>query len=663
MQVMRSRQQPKASCVVMARSVRIGLIAFAVVCASRASFADDAPAAKSPNVVVFLADDLGWGDLGCYGHPSIRTPHLDAFARSGMRFTQCYSAASVCSPSRSSILTGRTPYRNGVFAWIPEGRDLYLRRSEISLPRLVKERGYATCHVGKWHLNGKFNSTEQPQPGDHGYDWWFATQNNAAPSHRDPDNFVRNGAPVGELRGFSAVLVVDEAIRWLREHRDPARPFFLAVWTHEPHLPIESDPRFQELYASESDEGIRQHHGNVTQLDQAFGKLMATLGELELADSTFVAFTSDNGPEGDGERGRTRGSTGGLRGRKRALYEGGIRVPGIVRWPGRVPAGATCDVPIIGSDVFSTVCEVAGAPLPADRVLDGVSVVPLFSGGTIERRTPLYWRYGDAPHGLQVAMRRDSWKILASESLDRFELYDLAADPHETRDLVASRPERFAALRRELLEVNAAVEAEGPSGWRTWFGDRGANATRAGPAANPAAGVDRTGEFDDVRGATVTKHADGYSLESSGEGFALWKLAKPATKRLVVTASYRTLRAQGTRNAFLVFAAAPELSRAAPELSRLVQVGSAIGMGTHAAFAGGWSRLAEGRRAPMAGDASARVEVRVTVDFASRTLHAVVGGAALDLPLPADWKQITAIGYYVKGSRSAFSAIETVESE
>ena len=178
--------------------------------------AGEAAAESRPNVVIFLADDLGWGDLGCYGHPLMHTPHLDAFAQQGVRLTQCYAASAVCSPSRSAILTGRTPYRNGVFTWIQQGSEVHLRTSEVALPKLLREQGYDTCHVGKWHLNGKFNSPAQPQPNDHGYNWWLATQNNAAPSHRNPNNFVRNGKPVGPWEGYSAILVVEEAIRWLR---------------------------------------------------------------------------------------------------------------------------------------------------------------------------------------------------------------------------------------------------------------------------------------------------------------------------------------------------------------------------------------------------------------------------------------------------------------
>lgn len=429
-----------------------------------------APAAdERPNVVLFLADDLGWGDLGCTGHPAIQTPHLDAFARQGMRLTQCYAASAVCSPSRSALLTGRTPYRNGVYTWIAEGSEVHLRAGEITIARLLRERGYSTCHVGKWHLNGKFNTPAQPQPGDHGYDWWLATQNNAAPSHKNPTNFVRNGRAVGPLEGYSATLVAHEAIQWLREKRDPKKPFFLSVWTHEPHLPIESDPRFMEPYASIEDEGVRQHHGNVTQLDHAFGLLMKALDELGLAADTLVFFTSDNGPEGDGRKGRTRGSTGGLRGRKRSMYEGGIRVPGIVRWPGRIPAGTTSDQPVIGSDFFATVCAATGTPPPGDRTLDGVDILPVLTGrGPVKRRIPLYWRLGMASDGLHVAMRDGPWKILASEDLSRFELYNLEEDPGESRELSAREPERLATMKKELAELHRAIEAEGPDWWKRY---------------------------------------------------------------------------------------------------------------------------------------------------------------------------------------------------
>lgn len=438
--------------------VFLALVAFA-------SWARAAPSA--PNLVLFLADDLGYGDLGCFGHPIIKTPNLDAFAKQGARLTQCYAASGVCSPSRSALLTGRTPHRNGVYTWIAEGSEVHLRRSEITLPTLLKGAGYATCHSGKWHLNGRFNDPAQPQPGDHGYDWWLATQNNAGPTHENPTNFVRNGRPVGPLQGYSAPLVAREAITWLREKRDPAKPFFLAVCTHEPHYPIKSDPAFKALYPDLTDDVQREHHANVTQMDHAFGLLMRALDEQKLTDTTFVFFTSDNGPEGDGIKTPGRGSSGGLRGRKRDLHEGGISVPGLARWPGRIPAGTTLDTPVIGSDVFPTLLAVAGVKPPADRVLDGVNVLAALTGKTttVDRRQPLFWRLHMAPNA-KIALRVDDWKILANAELTDFEFYNLGTDRQETTDLRSREPERFATLREQLIRHNASVEAEGPDWWK-----------------------------------------------------------------------------------------------------------------------------------------------------------------------------------------------------
>jgi arylsulfatase A len=445
------------------------IVPLAVVALLLLAGVSDAGEAAKQNVVIVLADDLGYGDLGCYGHPLIRTPNLDRFAAQGMRFTQGYSASAVCSPSRSAILTGRTPYRNGVFNWIPEGSEIHLRSSEITVTTLLRRLGYATCHVGKWHLNGFFNSPQQPQPSDHGYDWWFATQNNAGPSHKNPSNFVRNGKAAGALEGFSSQLIVDEAIRWLDTERDKAKPFFLAVWFHEPHLPIETDPRFQALYPDflQSDADRAQHHGNVTQMDDAFGRLMRRLQELGLNENTIVVFTSDNGPEGPtGLTARTRGSTGGLRGRKRSVYEGGIRVPFLVRWPGRVPAGATSDQPVVGSDIFTTICTITKAPLPQDRPIDGVSMLPAFQGKDIERSRPMYWRCPIAPEELKICMRQGSHTLLANPALTRFELYDLATDPKQASDLATKEPARFEAMKQALVRLNEEIEKEGPAWWR-----------------------------------------------------------------------------------------------------------------------------------------------------------------------------------------------------
>jgi arylsulfatase A len=425
-----------------------------------------ATASPPPNVVIFLADDLGWGDLGCQGNPVIRTPHLDAFAAQSVRLTQCYAGAGLCSPSRAALLTGRTPYRNGVFTWIPEREALHLRASEITLPTLLRAAGYATAHAGKWHLNSHFNAPTQPQLHDHGYAWWLATQNNAAPSHDRPVNFVRNGRPVGRIDTFSGLFVAGEAVAWLTSVRDPAKPFFLTVWPHEPHHPIKSAPEFHALYRDLADRPLAEYAANVSQLDAVFGRITRALDALGLAENTVVIFSSDNGPEGDGLTTEHRGSTGGLRGRKRSLYEGGIRVPGLVRWPGLGRPGTTSDVPVIHSDFLPTLALAAGVRPPGDRVLDGGDFRPALAGRPVARPRPLYWRCAIASEPMKIALRDGDWKLLADEELTQFELYNVQHDRTESRPLGEKHPEKLRELQQRLRTLNAEIEAEGPAWWR-----------------------------------------------------------------------------------------------------------------------------------------------------------------------------------------------------
>jgi len=473
-------------------SVAAVLLAVARVAESGAA---EPASAERTNFVIVLADDLGYGDLGCYGNRDVRTPNIDRFAAEGIRFTDCYAAAANCSPARAGLLTGGTPYRVGIYNWIPYGSPMHLRRSEITIATLLKRAGYATCHVGKWHLNGGLELKGQPQPSDHGFDYWFSTQNNALPCHRNPDNFVRNGQPVGPLKGFSGQIVVGEAIRWLRSVRSTGKPFFLFVCLHEPHEPIATDHRFAKLYPpigkpSPFDPAVttyQAHHGNITQMDAAFGRLMTALDELGLRDSTFVFLTSDNGPAIT--RWHPHGSAGPLRDKKGSLYEGGIRVPGIVRWPGKARPGTTSHEPICGVDLLPTVCEIAGIKPPADRALDGASILPVLSGKPIKRSTPLYWQFNYARSKPKVAIRVGKWKLLAelepaakkpliditpqamhllkTARLARLELYDLSRDVSESNDLSAAKPERLKSLARLLKAKYKQVVAEGPT-WPAW---------------------------------------------------------------------------------------------------------------------------------------------------------------------------------------------------
>lgn len=442
--------------------------------------------AKPPNIVVVLADDLGYGDLGCYGHPKIQTPHLDRFAAKGLKLTHCYSAHPNCSPARTGLMTGRTPFRAGVYNWIPMYSPMHVRRSEITIATLLRDAGYDTCHVGKWHLNGEFNQPAQPQPSDHGFNHWFSTQNNALPNHRNPDNFVRNGKPLGRLTGYSAELVAEEACRWIREERDREKPFFIFACFHEPHEPIASAKRHTELYESD-DPSLPAHHGNVSQLDEGFGQLMAVLDETGLRQETFVFFTSDNGPAITAMH--PHGSAGPLRDKKGAVYEGGIRVPGIVQWPGRVDEGTVSNVPVSGVDVLPTLCEIAGIEAPQDRVLDGTSFLPIVRGEELVRFQPLYWQFNRAKSDVKVAMRHGRWKLLSRLSvpgpnrgadiepdeiknikrakLTGFELYDLANDVAESRNLSEERPEVLAQLQPRMEGIYASVISEAPP-WPAW---------------------------------------------------------------------------------------------------------------------------------------------------------------------------------------------------
>ena len=466
------------------RRISLGLLSIlGLGCGTAPSYEE----AERLNFVVVLTDDLGYGDLACYGHPVIRTPHIDRFAAEGLRLTNCTAAAANCSPARTGLMTGRTPHRVGIQNWIPMYSPMHVRREEITIATLLRWEGYATCHVGKWHLNGNFNLPGQPQPSDHGFDHWFSTQNNALPNHHDPDNFVRNGQPVGKLEGYSAQIVTDEAIRWLEGIRPKEKPFFLFVCYHEPHEPIATDPKFSGLYEPEKDLRRANHHGNVTQMDDAFGRLMKALDDQGLRDTTAVFFTSDNGPAIT--RRHPNGSSGPLRDKKGYLYEGGIRVPGILRWPGRTRPGTVSHEPVSGVDLLPTLCEASGAPLPPDRALDGASFLPIFEDRPIDRIVPLYWQFNRARGKPKVALRVGDWKILATltgpeikpggdlrtedlkavreADLATFELYNLAKDIGETTDLAKAEPDRLKSMSATLRRMYREVRDESPV-WPEW---------------------------------------------------------------------------------------------------------------------------------------------------------------------------------------------------
>jgi arylsulfatase A-like enzyme len=438
------------------------------------------PERPAPNVVVILADDLGYGDLGSYGHHVLKTPSLDRLAGEGLRLTSYYAPSPLCSPSRASLLTGRIHLRTGIESWIPPDEDVQLGPRELTVATLLKRAGYETFLAGKWHLNGGLDVARHTQPQDHGFDEWLALHAWAIPHHENPTNFFRNGKPVGEIRGFSAQIVVDEALAWL-ERRPKKGPFFIYMPFPEPHGTIASPPFFNALYSSFTTgrpdpmandgrvpdnlaaRGPGEYYANVTHLDYQVGRFLDALDRRGLRETTLVLFTSDNGPVTTDWRHwwevNLYGDTGGFRGRKADLYEGGVRVPAIVRWPGHVPAGRVSDAPVSGLDLLPTLAAIAGFPVPTDRPIDGEDVSPLLRGETFGRRRPLYWEFDD-DQGFHYALRDGAWKLLADRGLARVRLYDLAADRFEVADLAGARKDVVAPLLRKVREIHQSVESD-----------------------------------------------------------------------------------------------------------------------------------------------------------------------------------------------------------
>lgn len=447
-------------------------------------------AESRPNIVIILCDDLGWGDLGCYGHPHIRTPRLDRLAGEGIRFTSFYSAAPVCSPSRVGFMTGRNPCRAGIYDWIPQANPrngtplnrqlVHMRAEEITLPKLLRQAGYATAMAGKWHCNAAFNHPSQPQPGDAGFDHWMATQNNAHPSHENPDNYVRNGKRVGPMQGYSCRLAAAEGIAWVDSHvrRQPDQPFFLYLPFHEPHEPVKSPPDLVAGYkAVARNEDEAEYFANIENVDLAVGDVLDALDRLKVADNTLVLFSSDNGPETlkrypAGQR--CYGSPGPLRGMKLWTTDGGFRVPGIVRWPGHALAGTTCDEPVSSLDLLPTLTALAEAKIPPSLTLDGTNIAAALHGREFQRSKPLFWIYYNALNEQRVALRDGPWKLLArldggqfprtenitastapaarAAKLTDFSLYRIQDDVSESKDLSQLEP-------RQLAELTVKMEA------------------------------------------------------------------------------------------------------------------------------------------------------------------------------------------------------------
>lgn len=405
-----------------------------------------ASAADRPNIVFVMADDMGWGETGYRNHPVLKTPNLDSMAASGLRFERFYAGCPVCSPTRASVLTGRSPDRAGVLT-----HGYALRLQERTISQALKKAGYVTGHFGKWHLNG-FKGPGAPilrddprSPGAFGFDEWVSVTN-----FYDVDPLMSRSGEIEQFHGDSSEIAVAEAVKFLDKRRGMDQPMFAVVWFGTPHSP------FKALAADKSHfEGLNEasanHYGELIAMDRAIGTLRAKLTEFGLADNTLLVFCSDNGglPEIKPD------TVGGLRGNKGSVYEGGLRVPGIIEWPSVVMPRVT-NYPACTMDLFPTVADILG--LPADvfvKPLDGISLKPLLTAEIAERSRPIPFRFGQ-----KLALIDNRYKLLQDDRRsDRFQLYDLVTDPRETRDVSGERPEVFSRMKRDLLAWNQSVDA------------------------------------------------------------------------------------------------------------------------------------------------------------------------------------------------------------
>lgn len=466
-------------------------VAFGLLAAANGQAAAAHRLAERPNFVLIMADDQGWGDMAYNGHPYVKTPNFDALASQAVRFDRFYAAGPVCSPTRASVMTGRTPNRSATFKW---GHPIDPR--EHTLATALKAAGYRTGHFGKWHL-GSVQAAGKSTPGKCGFDTWIS-----APNFYDLDPILSDRGKAIPFKGDSSDIAADLALKFIRECAQAQQPFLAVVWFGSPHAPHQALPADRQLYADRPDQEAH-FLGEITAMDRAVGRIRQELRTLGLRDNTVLWYCSDNGAL------PRVGSSGGRRGAKGSIYEGGLLVPALLEWPARYPQPQVIDTPCVTCDIYPTVLEMAGLTIPHQRPLDGQSLVPILDGKTRSRTRPIgFWDhptpgvptpskewmeelYAEQQAGREPA---DPVKLFAHAGtrtevypLDRFpghaawldgvwklhrievapngkggkkakgtaagvrwELYNLANDPTESKDLLAAEPERAQRMQAEL---------------------------------------------------------------------------------------------------------------------------------------------------------------------------------------------------------------------
>ena len=449
------------------------------------SLAGGALTAASParklNFVFILIDDMGWRDLGCFGSTFYETPNIDRLAQRGCRFTDFYVTSPVCSPTRAALLTGRDPNRYNMRHIVNNGfadRNVkwpkyhHVPLAEPTIPRQLKKAGYRTAHIGKWHIS-LFNFPGEPGPFEYGYDHYLL---NAGPNQYrvvNPQEFVRNGERLTECPLWTDELYVNEAIRFIDDNTN--HPFILHLCSHTPHTPEECADRFKQMYGELTDEE-QTYYGCITQLDENLGRLFDFMESRDLLENTIVVFASDNGPIHPifgAERHRrngwaNRGSAGPFSAGKLVIYDGGIRVPAIVSWPGVSKPGCVSSTPTSILDFFPTFCNATGVSLPKDLPFDGGDLCPALEGKEIERPHSLYWQFDSAENkniryrdgyywSPSLAIRQGRWKLLSKEGFIDPELYNLENDPGERWNLAEHHPDITERLLADLRQLHTEI--------------------------------------------------------------------------------------------------------------------------------------------------------------------------------------------------------------
>jgi arylsulfatase A-like enzyme len=412
-----------------------------------------------PNVVLIMSDDMGWADLGSYGAIDIRTPNLDRLASEGLRLTDFYANGVTCSPTRAGLISGRYQQRYGIEAPLANAvraGDRGLLATGHSLPQLLKNHGYATALIGKWHLG----YVADKSPNAHGFDYFFGLKSGYHDyyTHHDGEgqpDLWENDEPV-EAEGYTTDLVTRRAARFIDEHKD--EPFFLDVAYTAPHWPYQVPGK--PSVAPDNARHVMPHDlttstradyvAMVEHLDAQIGELLAAIERAGVADDTIVIFTNDNG-------GEWLSSNAPFFGRKWTVFEGGIRVPAIVRWPNRIPAASVSDQVGITMDLTASILAVTGAPVPAEAQLEGVNLFPVWEGRAPQLERTLFWRAGSGP-GKQTAVRRGDWKLVVDGT--HTYVFDLRTDLSERNDLARWRQDIAQRLQPLLTEWEAAVDAE-----------------------------------------------------------------------------------------------------------------------------------------------------------------------------------------------------------